>query len=707
MILLYVIELRSLQLIPKSPSKPRFLSSSSLSRRSLPRFRENPTNRNATHPIVLKNPLLSLLEKCKSLCQVKQIQAQMVMTGLIFDGFASSRLVCFCAVSDCRNFDYCTKILYNLQNPNLFSWNIAIRGAAESENPEDVIVLYRKMLEHGGCRPDNFTYPPMLKICAGLVLKDVGHEILDHILKLGLDADIYVHNAVIHMLVSCGEQELARKVFDESLVRDLVSWNSLINGYVRSGRAKDALELFREMQVEGVEPDEVTMIGVVSSCAELENLNMGRESHQYIEETGLNLTIPLANAIMDMYVKCGDLEEAQRIFDNMEKKTIVSWTAMVVGYARFGFFNAARKLLEEMPERDVVPWNALIGGYVQAECGKEALALFHEMQAGNVRPDEVTMVHCLSACSQIGALDVGIWIDQYIKKHNLYLNVALGTALVDMYAKCGNITRALQVFHEMPARNSLTWTAIIGGLALHGSAHDAISYFLEMIDVGLMPDEITFLGVLSACCHGGLVDEGRKYFAQMSSKFNLYPQLKHYSCMVDLLGRAGLLEEAEELINSMPIQFQTDAVVWGALFFACRVHGNVLMGQRVGMKLLELDPHDSGTYVLLANMYGDANMWEKAGKVRKMMRKRGVEKTPGCSSIEVNGIVYEFIVRDKSHPESEQIYNCLVQLTRQSEFVECMSDLAIHSDDSLLSFELETQRPIFCGNYSAQAYCIM
>ncbi|OMO78085.1 hypothetical protein COLO4_24857 [Corchorus olitorius] len=493
---------------------------------------------------------------------------------------------------------------------------------------------------------------------------------------------MYVHNGVIHFLVSCGELELAYKVFEESSVRDLVSWNSLINGYVRSGRAKEAIGVYRKMQEEEVEPDEVTMIGVVSSCAQLEDLKLGREFHKYIEEHGVNLTIRLANALMDMYIKCGNLEGAQRIFDNMEEKTIVSCTTMVVGYARLGHLDAARKLFDEMPEKDVFPWNAIIGGYVQAKRGKEALVLFHGMQADGIKPDEVTMIHCLSACSQLGALDVGIWIHHYIKKHKICLNVALGTALVDMYVKCGNITRALQVFHDMPSRNSLTWTSIIGGLALHGNAHDALSYFSEMLDVGLRPDEVTFLGVLSACCHGGLVEEGRKYFTQMTSKFGISPQLKHYSCMVDLLGRAGLLDEAEELIKSMPIE--PDAVVWGALFFACRMHENFLMGERAAVKLLELDPHDSGIYVLLANMYGDANMWEEARKVRKMMSDRGVDKTPGCSSIEVNGTVYEFIVRDKSHPKSDQIYDCLIRLTQHLEFVEFTHGLPKYNNDFLL-----------------------
>lgn len=604
------------------------------------------------------------------MAQLKQTQAQMIVTGLVRDGLASSRLVAFCAISENRDLDYCKLVLKNTPNLNTFSWNVAIRGFSESGDPKEGVFLYKCMLMTGGCRPDHYTYPLLLKIYAQLSLFSFGKQILGHVLHLGFRWDVYVNNALIHLLVSGGELEDAHKVFIESPVRDLVSWNCLINGYVRKGEPRKALGIYREMEAGGIQPDEVTMIGVVSMCTQLGNLDLGKDFHRYIEEKGLNFTIPLANAIMDMYVKCGDLEAAQLLFNGMERKTVVTYTTMIDGYCKSGLLESARRLFDEMPEKDVVPWNAMMSGYVQANQCKEALALFHEMQAMAVYPDEVTMVICLSACSQLGALDVGMWMHWYIEKHEFRVNVALGTALVDMYAKCGNISKALKVFNEIPARNSLTYTALIGGLALHGNAHDAISYFSEMIEIGLNPDEVTFLGLLSACCHGGLVEEGRSFFNLMRSRFHLSPKVKHYSSMVDLLGRAGLLDEAEELILSMPME--ADAVVWGSLFFASRMHGNVDMGERVAKKLLELDPHDSGTYVLLASMYGEAKRWSEAGRARKIMINQGVEKTPGCSSIEINGCVSEFFVRDRLHPQSELIYTCLDQLSTHLELVECV-----------------------------------
>ncbi|KAG2270269.1 hypothetical protein Bca4012_072428 [Brassica carinata] len=656
---------KSKLLLPLIPKLNRALYSHSHRRtRSLPHHKDKPINHNPTHGLVPHNRFLSLLQKCESLPHLKQIQAQMTITALILDPFESSQLINFCTLSKSRNLDYCVKLLRGVDNPNAFSWNVTIKGFSGSPNPKDAILMYKEMLRDGGeSRPDHFTYPVLFKVCADLELSRLGLMILGHVFKLGLELVSHVHNASIHMFACFGEMENARKAFDESPVRDLVSWNSLINGYKKMGQAEKAIEVYKMMESEGIDADYVTMIALVSSCAMLGSLKLGREFYGYIIDNGVRMTVPLANTLIDMFSKCGDVHEARMIFDRMEKRTIVSWTTMISGYARSGLLDVARKLFDKMDEKDVVLWNAMIGGSVHAKRAQDALALFQEMQTSSTKPDEITMIHCLSACSQLGALDVGVWIHRYIEKHNLSLNVALGTSLIDMYAKCGNISEARSVFHGMKTRNSLTYTSIIGGLALHGDASTAISYFNEMIYAGIAPDEITFIGLLSACCHAGMIQAGRDYFSQMKSRFNLNPQLKHYSVMVDLLGKAGLLEEAEKLMETMPME--ADAAVWGALFFGCKMHRDVVMGEKAAKKLLELDPGDSGIYVLLDKMYGEANMWEDAKKARRMMNERGVEKkTPGYSSIKVNGVYFEFIVSDKSRPESEKIYDCLNCLGR-------------------------------------------
>ncbi|XP_051120801.1 pentatricopeptide repeat-containing protein At2g22410, mitochondrial [Andrographis paniculata] len=658
----------------RKPFSNPFRSRHTLS--ALPQRRKRPkricdgaaTEWNTTHIFVTSNPTLSILEtKCKSLFHLKQIQSQMTVTGLASDGLAYSRLVAFCALSPAADLNYAKRLLFAMENPNAFSWNVVIRAVADSPAPSHVFVMYKQMLAAGagagggfGLRPDRYTYPLLFKACANLEVFDLGFAILGNVLKMCYDSDVFVRNALIHFLVCCGELEAAHKVFDESPVRDLVSWNSLINGYVRSGRGEEALRIYRRMELD---PDEVTMIAAVAACAQLENLELGRELHQFAGAKGMNITVRLGNALVDMYAKCGDLDSARALFDGMEEKTVVSWTTMVVGYAKFGYLDFARKVFDAMPEKDIVPWNALLSGYIKAQRGKQALRLFHEMQATGVEPDEVTMVCCLSACAQLGALDAGVWIHGYIEKHALSLNVVLGTALVDMYAKCGNIKKALQVFRDIPGKNTHAYTAIIGGLALHGVAQDALSLFSDMIDAGLAPDAITFLGVLSACCHGGLVERGQEIFSEMVSGFGIRPQAKHYSCMVDLLGRAGLLKEAMATIESMPME--ADAVIWGAMFFACRMHKNIEIGETAAAKLMELDPGDSAIYVVLASMYREANMGEKADEVRKTMKMRGVEKTPGCSAIEVDGKVFEFVVKDESHRRRREIYQCLLSLSGQ------------------------------------------
>ncbi|KAK4441472.1 Pentatricopeptide repeat-containing protein, mitochondrial [Sesamum alatum] len=340
--------------------------------------------------------------------------------------------------------------------------------------------------------------------------------------------------------------------------------------------------------------------------------------------------------------------------DGLAYSRLIAFSAL----SPMGDLNYSKRLLFAMQNPNAFSWNIVIRAICDSQNPSEAFLLYKEMLVVvgvSLRPDNYTFPLLFKTCAKLLFFQMGYEI--------------LG-----------------HVFNANPGRNALTYTAIIGGLALHGDAQDALSYFLEMIDAGLTPDEVTFLGVLSACCHGGLVEEGRKIFSQMSSKFNIPPQIKHYSCMVDLLGRAGLLKEAIELLESMPIE--ADAVVWGAMFFACRIHKNIELGERAAMKLLDLDPDDSGIYVLLANMYVEANMWDKAGKVRKMMRERGVDKTPGCSSIEVNGNLYEFIVRDKSHSQSNQIYECLVQLSKQMELVECVVGVPHPKDEFLFSSEV-------------------
>uniref|UniRef100_A0A0E0BA65 Cupin type-1 domain-containing protein n=1 Tax=Oryza glumipatula TaxID=40148 RepID=A0A0E0BA65_9ORYZ len=623
--------------------------------------------------------LLSARRPPSPLRRLLQIHAHLLAAGLLQD-FSSLLAAAYALSTTATATDARTSppsplrhALALLSSLPASAYNAAIRALSLSDDGDRhghgvvrrCLPLYRALLRSGTARPDHLTFPFLLKACARLREWGYGDAALAHVLRLGLDSDVFVVNAATHFLSIRGPMEDARRLFDRSPVRDLVSWNTLIGGYVRRGNPAEALELFWRMVAEdaAVRPDEVTMIAAVSGGGQMRDLELGRRLHGFMDSNGVSCTVRLMNALMDMYIKCGSLEMAKSVFERIEHRTVVSWTTMIVGFAKFGLMDDARKVFDEMPERDVFPWNALMTGYVQCKQCKEALSLFHEMQEASVVPDEITMVNLLTACSQLGALEMGMWVHRYIEKHRLVFSVALGTSLIDMYAKCGNIEKAIHIFKEIPEKNALTWTAMICGLANHGHANEAIEHFRTMIELGQKPDEITFIGVLSACCHAGLVKEGREFFSLMETKYHLERKMKHYSCMIDLLGRAGHLDEAEQLVNTMPME--PDAVVWGAIFFACRMQGNISLGEKAAMKLVEIDPSDSGIYVLLANMYAEANMRKKADKVRAMMRHLGVEKVPGCSCIELNGVVHEFIVKDKSHMDSHAIYDCLHEITLQ------------------------------------------
>jgi len=305
---------------------------------------------------------------------------------------------------------------------------------------------------------------------------------------------------------------------------------------------------------------------------------------------------------------------------------------------------------------------------------KEAIEMFREMQMGEVSPNYVTMISVLPAISRLGALELGKWVHLYVEKNGIEIDDVLGSALVDMYSKCGSVDKALQVFERLPKKNTITWSAIIGGLAMHGQANDAIDYFARMERAGVTPSDVTYIGVLSACSHAGLVDEGQSFFNHMVKEVSLEPRIEHYGCMVDLLGRAGHLEEAEKLVLNMPIK--PDDVIWKALLGACKMHGNIEMGKRVAETLMDMAPHDSGSYVALSNMYASSENWEAVAEVRLMMREMDIRKDPGCSWIELDGVIHEFLVEDESHPRAKEIHSMLQEISKQLRLIGYRPDTA-------------------------------
>ncbi|KAF8668878.1 hypothetical protein HU200_052081 [Digitaria exilis] len=365
----------------------------------------------------------------------------------------------------------------------------------------------------------------------------------------------------------------------------------------------------------------------------------------------------LTNVMLAAYVARGEVAEARKVFDGMRDRDMVSWNTMIHGYAVKGEVSMAREIFDRMEDKDAFSWSSMMSAYAKGRRSKEALELWQEMRVARVAPDCITMVSVLSACGDMGALAVGAEVHQFVENNGIKVDVKLGTALIDMYAKGGDIENALRVFRSMPAKDVLTWSSMIIGLANHGLGHDALSLFSRMVSEGLKPNEVTFIGVLIACTHLGLVSDGKKYFSSMKVVHGVAPKVEHYGCMVDLLGRSGHIEEARQLIRDMP--FEPDAVIWRALLGACRIYKNVEVAEEAMAKLRVLDPHADGHYVLLSNIYAQANSWEGVAEMRKVLRRENIQRIPGRSSIEWENTIHVFVSGDRSHPRSEEIYKML------------------------------------------------
>ncbi|KAF7823242.1 pentatricopeptide repeat-containing protein [Senna tora] len=516
---------------------------------------------------VAANSTIILLDKCTTLSQVRQIHSYMIKTNLV--------------------------TTHSLSVAKLIS------GFSESSNPSQAVMLYAHMLF---CVHDlkgiEFSVPSVIKACGRSRAFREAHQILAHVLKTRLWYDPFVTNSVVRMWLELGEIELARKVFDRMPVRDLISWNSLITGYLRD------------------------------------------------------------------------------VFMTMKVKDVVTWTTMI-----------SACVLNHRP--------------------RKGLDLFREMLRIGIRPDAPSIVSVLSAIADLGFVEEGKWIHTYISANKIDRSGSsfIGSALVNMYAKCGQIEHAYHVFRSIShLKNIGDWNSMISGFAIHGLGHEAIKLFLEMEMAELKPDDITFLGLLSACNHGGLTNEGQFYFQTMQVKYNMVPKIQHYGCIIDLLGRAGHLQEALRITYHMPLE--PDVLIWKAILSASMKHNKVETARIAALRAIELDPEDSSCYVLLSNMYAKVGMWDEVGKVRTMMKKRGVRKIPGCSSIFVNGKVHEFLIGKAMDLGDNENVHCMIEemvsklklegyepdlnqvLLDIEEDDEKESQLALHSEKMALAFGL-------------------
>ncbi|KAJ4975264.1 hypothetical protein NE237_000370 [Protea cynaroides] len=495
-----------------------------------------------------------------------------------------------------------------------------------------------------------------------------------HTITSGLIRDPFAASRLVEFCYKSGrgDPQYAQVIFNSLDPPDVYTWNAMIIGHAEHDSPESGVSYYFQMLARQVAPDNYTFAFLVKACmmGSCDGSELGKKIHGQILKQGIEQFIVVRNSLMNMYCNMVRLEDARLLFDKSLVLDLVSWNSMISAYGKHGNVEAARELFDKMPQRSLVSWSAMIDGYVRSGDFGEALRLFNEMQALGVKPDVVTLVSVLKACANLGALDQGRWVHIYIDRNKLgwERNVVLGTALVDMYAKCGCIDVAFQLFHGIYVKDAILWNAMIGGLAMHGHGREALKIFSEMQRHGMMLNETTFLTAISACAHSGMVTEGVEIFESMKRKYGIEPKVEHYGCVADLLGRAGLVGEAEEVLCNMPMEPLVSQ--WGALMAACKTHNNVEVGERVGKRLILVEPLDGGRYVLLSNIYAAAGRWEDAREIRRAMEEMRAKKETGCSFIELDGTVHEFIVGDTTHPQIEEIYEMLSELKRKLKMVD-------------------------------------
>ncbi|KAH6817793.1 Tetratricopeptide repeat superfamily protein [Perilla frutescens var. frutescens] len=648
-----------------------------------------------------------------------------------------------------------------MEERDIFSWNVLIGGYAKNGFLEEAIELYGRMLWLGGVgvRPDVYTFPCVLRACGGLGNWEWGREIHGHVLRFGFQADIDVVNALITMYVKCGDLWNARMVFDKMDRRDRISWNAMIAGYFENGECLEGLHLFFSMRECCFHPDLMTMTSVISACEVFGDENLGKAVHGYVAKMEFGADDSVGNSLIQMHSSFGRLSEAEKVFARIECKNVVSWTSMITGYnnngfaykavetyklmelqgvapdeitiagvlsacASLGFLDMGIKLHElakrtgligyvmvanvlidfyskckciekalevfhQIPDKNVISWTSIILGLRINNRSFEALIYFRQMQI-SLEPNEVTLLSVLSACARIGALMCGKEIHAHVLRSGLAFDGFLPNALLDMYVRCGRMVPARNQF-KTQKQDAASWNILLTGHAQRGQGALATELFHEMIKSEVRPDEITFIALLCACSRSGMVREGMQYFYSMENQYSVAPNMKHYACVVDLLGRAGKLENAYEFIEKLPVT--PDPAIWGALLNACRIHRRVELGEVAAKHIFGMDNRSVGYYILLCDLYSDSGKWDEVAKLRKTMREMGLTIDPGCSWVEVRGKVHAFLSGDSSHPQIREITGIL------QGFYEKMKAAGLSDPERSFANKVEASKAdVFCGH---------
>ncbi|GMN50289.1 hypothetical protein TIFTF001_019444 [Ficus carica] len=572
--------------------------------------------------------LRSLLLSCKDKQSLAKIHALCMLTGVLSQGNSNALLIkSYARIAGAGSARH---VFDKLPQRGVDVWNAMIIAYSRDECPHEVVRLHSQMIPEG-VRPDSSSFTVALKACTSLLDLKTGEEIWFKAKEHGYEYDAFVGSSVLNLYAKCGKIDEARAVFDKMPRRDLVCWTSMITGFMNSGRPLEAIDIYRRMQQEGVEADAVVMLGLIQVCACLGESKCGLSVHGCLIRRDHPVDVVLQTSLVNMYAKTRKLEYACRVFEMMTHKNVVSWGALISGHAQ----------------------NGLAG---------DALELLVEMQNYGLKPDSVSLLSALLACSQLGYLKLGKSIHGYIAKR-LDIDKVSGTAVIDMYSKCGSLYCARAMFDRIKTKDLIFWNAMITSYGIHGQGKEALSLFLEMRETNLKPDHTTFASLLSALSHSGLVEEGRYWFCLMHTKYEMVPEEKHYLCTVDLLARAGKVEEAYELIGCMIVE--PGLPIWVALLAGCYNHGQSLIGEIAAKKILELNPQDMGIYALISNFYAKEGNWNEVAGLKNVMKQTGIKKTPGYSAVEVNGKFHSFLMEDNGHHQYEAIVPFLKKLDHE------------------------------------------
>ncbi|XP_057960743.1 pentatricopeptide repeat-containing protein At3g24000, mitochondrial-like [Malania oleifera] len=576
-----------------------------------------------------KFTLSTVLKGCansKSLREGRIVHSLAIRIGCDLDEFLSCCIVDL--YSKCGLADDAIKVFRRIKYPDIVTWSAMITCLHQHGRSEEALQLFHFMTREG-LRPNQHTLASIVSAATDLGELCYGESIHACICKCGFESDNLVNNALITMYMKIGSVQDGCLVFEAMPDPDLVSWNALLSGFHDNKTCERGPRIFNQMLLEGLRPNMYTFISILRSCSSLLNVNFGKQVHAHIIKNNLDSNTFVGTALVDMYAKGWCLEDANLIFDRLN-------------------------------ERDIFTWTVIIGCYAQIDQGEKAVKCFTQMQREGLNPNEFTLSSCLSGCSSLAALENGRQLHSLAIKAGHLGDLFVASALVDMYAKCGCIGDAEAVFEGSVPGDTVLWNTILCGFSQHGMGVKALEAFRIMLDEGVLPDKVTFIVVLSACSHMGLIEEGKKHFDAMNRIYGIAPTIEHYACMVDILGRAGKLDEVESFIKDMKLP--PNALIWQTVLGACKLHGNVEFGQRVAHKLFELEPDMDSNYILMSNIFAAKGRWDDVTEVRALMSSRGVKKEPGCSWVEVNAQVHVFLSHDSSHPMIGKIYLKLEEL---------------------------------------------